>query len=125
MPSISYEKAIRSAHANGFVHNAALANELAATILRRRVVSKRSQNAYLLDARYGYLRWGANGKVKQTGPFVSTPRGRRRPLAGPQSTTCGAGRTSRCIQNLKNEPDPALPSTNCGAGRTPGSGDGD
>ena len=59
-----YEKAIRSAHANGFVHNAALANELAARFYAARGFEKIAK-AYLQDARYDYLRWGANGKVKQ------------------------------------------------------------
>ena len=59
-----YEKAIRSAHANGFVHNAALANELAARFYAARGFEKIAK-AYFEDARSGYFRWGANGKVKQ------------------------------------------------------------
>ena len=59
-----YEKAIRSAHENGFVHNEALANELAARFYAARGFEKIA-HAYLQDARYGYLRWGANGKVRQ------------------------------------------------------------
>ena len=31
----------------------------------RRVASRRSRDVYLRDARYGYLRWGADGKVRQ------------------------------------------------------------
>ena len=59
-----YEQAIRSARANGFVHNEALANELAARFYATRGFEKIA-NAYLRDARYGYLRWGADGKVRQ------------------------------------------------------------
>ena len=59
-----YEKAISSAHANGFVHNEALANELASRFYAARGFVKIA-NAYLRDARYGYLRWGADGKVRQ------------------------------------------------------------
>jgi len=59
-----YERAIRSAHANGFVHNEALANELAARFYAARGFEKIA-NIYLQDARYGYLRWGAEGKVNQ------------------------------------------------------------
>jgi PAS domain S-box-containing protein len=59
-----YEKAMRSAEANGFVHNAALANELAARFYAARGFEKIAK-AYLQDARDGYLRWGANGKVQQ------------------------------------------------------------
>jgi predicted ATPase/signal transduction histidine kinase len=59
-----YEQAIRSAHENGFVHNEAIANELAAHFYAARGFEKIA-HAYLQDARYGYLRWGADGKVRQ------------------------------------------------------------
>jgi len=59
-----YEQAIRSTRANGFVHNEALANELAARFYASRGFEKIAR-VYLQDARYGYLRWGAEGKVRQ------------------------------------------------------------
>jgi PAS domain S-box-containing protein len=59
-----YEQAIRSAHANDFVHNEALANELAARFYSARGFSKIA-HTYLRDARYCYLHWGADGKVRQ------------------------------------------------------------
>jgi len=59
-----YEKAIDAAHANGFVHNEALACELAARFYAARGFEKIA-NSYLQEARYGYLRWGAEGKVRQ------------------------------------------------------------
>jgi PAS domain S-box-containing protein len=59
-----YEDAIRSAQANGFVHNEALANELAARFYRT-IGFEKIAHTYLRDARYGYLRWGAHGKVRQ------------------------------------------------------------
>ena len=59
-----YEQAIRSAHENGFVHNEALANELAARFYAARGFEKIA-HTYLRDARYCYLRWGADGKVRQ------------------------------------------------------------
>jgi PAS domain S-box-containing protein len=59
-----YEQAIRSARANGFVHNEALANEIAARFYAERSFDKIAR-VYLQDARYGYLRWGADGKVRQ------------------------------------------------------------
>ena len=59
-----YEQAIRSAAANGFVHNEALANELAARFYAARGFDQIA-HLYLRNARYGYLRWGANGKVRQ------------------------------------------------------------
>ncbi|MFZ0504815.1 MAG: GAF domain-containing protein, partial [Chthoniobacterales bacterium] len=59
-----YELAIHSARANGFVHNEALANELAARFYARRGFEKIA-HAYLRDSRHCYLRWGADGKVRQ------------------------------------------------------------
>ncbi len=59
-----YEQAISSARANGFIHNEALAYELAARFYAARGFEKFAR-VYLQDARYGYLRWGADGKVQQ------------------------------------------------------------
>ena len=59
-----YEKAIRSAQVNGFVHNEALANELAASFYAARDFQQIAQ-LYLRNARDAYLRWGADGKVRQ------------------------------------------------------------
>jgi PAS domain S-box-containing protein len=103
-----YEKAIRSAHANGFVHNAALANELAARFYAARGFEKIA-NAYLQDARYGYLRWGANGKVKQL-DHLYPHLGEEAPARGPTSTTV-APVELRVHPHLKNEPDPSPTST--------------
>ncbi len=59
-----YEEAIRSARDNGFVHQEALAFELAAQFYEMRGFATFAQ-AYLRKARDGYLRWGADGKVRQ------------------------------------------------------------
>jgi PAS domain S-box-containing protein len=59
-----YEKAIRSARINGFVQNEAFTNELAGRFYAGRGFDKIA-NTYLRDARNCYLRWGADGKVKQ------------------------------------------------------------
>jgi PAS domain S-box-containing protein len=59
-----YENAIRSAHTNGFVHNEAIASEVAARFYAARGFEKTAR-AYLRDARYCYLKWGADGKVLQ------------------------------------------------------------
>src|SRR5262249_10908801 len=59
-----YERAVEAGCANGFVHHEALANELAAGFYSARGF-RRIADTYLRDARYGYLRWGADGKVKQ------------------------------------------------------------
>ena len=59
-----YEQAIRSAQANGFVHNEALANELAARFYTA-CGFEQIAHLYLRNARDCYLRWGADGKVRQ------------------------------------------------------------
>ena len=59
-----YEQAIRSARDNGFVHNEAIAYERASAFYRARGFNEFA-DFYLRSARYGYLRWGAAGKVRQ------------------------------------------------------------
>ena len=59
-----YEAAIRSAYENGFAHCEAVANECAAQFYSARGLSKIA-HVYLRDARDCYLRWGADGKVRQ------------------------------------------------------------
>jgi PAS domain S-box-containing protein len=59
-----YEQAIRAAHANGFVHNEALANELAGRFYLDRGLEKNGY-AHLRDARDCYALWGASGKARQ------------------------------------------------------------
>ena len=58
-----YERAIHSAQANSFVHNEALAYELAGRFYMTRGF-KQFAHLYLRKARYCYLRWGAHGKVR-------------------------------------------------------------
>jgi len=59
-----YEQAIGSARANGFIHNEALAYELAARFYAARGFEEFAR-VYLRRAREGYLRWGAVGKARQ------------------------------------------------------------
>src|SRR5262249_47908191 len=59
-----YEEAIRSASANGFVHNEGLANELAARFHQARGFETVA-DVYLRNARSCFARWGADGKVCQ------------------------------------------------------------
>ncbi len=59
-----YQQAIRSAHEHGFVQNEGLAYEVAARFYAARGYEDFA-NTYLRNARYCYLRWGAEGKVKQ------------------------------------------------------------
>jgi PAS domain S-box-containing protein len=76
-----YEEAIRSAREHRFIQNEGIADELAARFYATRDFEAIA-NTYLRNARYCYLRWGANAKVaqldhlyphlKQEG-FISTP----------------------------------------------------
>lgn len=59
-----YDKAIREAHKHGFVHNQAIANEIAGRFYAERSHEKIAAT-YLRAARACYLRWGADGKVRQ------------------------------------------------------------
>ena len=78
-----YEQAIRAARANGFVHNEALASELAARFYAARGFEKIAR-AYLQHARYYYQRWGADGKVRQLDQLY--PRLEEESGPGPTST---------------------------------------
>src|SRR5207247_10530566 len=79
-----YEQAIGSARANGFIHNEALAYELAARFYAARGF-KQFADLYLRNARYGYLRWGAVGKVRQLDGTYPDLR-QEDSLPGPMST---------------------------------------
>lgn len=82
-----YEQAIRSAQDNDFIHNQALANELAARFYAARGFEKVAR-VYLQDARHGYLRWGAGGKVRQLDALYPHLWGEERAPA--PTTTIGA-----------------------------------
>jgi PAS domain S-box-containing protein len=79
-----YEQAIRSAFENGFVHNEAVANELAARFYAARGFEKIA-HTYLRDARYCYVRWGAVGKVRQLDELYPQ-LSEEEPVPGPAST---------------------------------------
>jgi len=59
-----YDQAIRAAHKYGFVHNQAIASETAGRFYAERGYEKIAAT-YLRNARACYLRWGAEGKVRQ------------------------------------------------------------
>jgi predicted ATPase/signal transduction histidine kinase/ActR/RegA family two-component response regulator len=82
-----YEDAIRLARHNGFVHNEGIASELAARFYSARDFETIAQ-AYLRNARYCYLRWGADGKVRQLDETYPQLRGES--AAPPPTTTFGA-----------------------------------
>ncbi|QYD66936.1 AAA family ATPase [Paraburkholderia edwinii] len=75
-----YEIAIRSSRENAFIHNEAVAYETAARFYAARGLAEFA-HLYLKNARYAYLRWGANGKVRQLDDFhpqLATPDSRPR-----------------------------------------------
>ena len=84
-----YEKAIRSARANGFIHNEAVAYEVAARFYAARGFDTIA-DAYLREARYCYLRWGADGKVRQLDELYPSLRSEE-PTRGTSSTIVAPG----------------------------------
>ncbi|MEA3132173.1 MAG: hypothetical protein QOG17_19 [Gammaproteobacteria bacterium] len=80
-----YERAIQEARTNGPIQNEGLANELAAQFYAARGFEKIA-HLYLREARYCYLRWGAEGKVRQLEEVH--PHLREKPI--PASPTFGA-----------------------------------
>ena len=79
-----YEKAVRSAHTHGFVHNEAIANERAGCFYAARGFEKIA-TTYLRDARNCYLRWGAEGKVRQLEQLYPHLRADK-PISEPNTT---------------------------------------
>jgi PAS domain S-box-containing protein len=82
-----YEQAIRSAGDHGFVQNEGVAYEVAARFYNARGFET-SAKAHLRNARHCYLRWGADGKVRQLDrlyPHLAGPEGQR-PAAAVGST---------------------------------------
>ena len=59
-----YDLAIRSARSNGFVHNEAVACQVASRFYAERGLAEIA-DMYLLKARRAYTRWGAKGKLRQ------------------------------------------------------------
>ncbi len=71
-----YDQAIRSAQDNNFVHQKALAAEVASRFYRSRGFDWIA-DCYLRDARDCYARWGAQGKVRQLErlhPWITQPQ---------------------------------------------------
>ena len=68
-----YERAIRSAHASGFVQNEAIAYEVAARFYAARGFETIA-DLYWREASHGYARWGAEGKATQLEQVQRQPR---------------------------------------------------
>jgi PAS domain S-box-containing protein len=78
-----YEQAIRSASGNGFSQDEAIAYEVAARFYAAQGFEKIA-DAYFLQARSGYVRWGAEAKVNQLDQQYPQLQ-RERPLASSTS----------------------------------------
>jgi PAS domain S-box-containing protein len=79
-----YERAIRSSRDHGFVQNEGLASELAARFYAAGGFEI-TAHGYLRHARYCYLRWGADGKVRQLDTMYPQLR-TEEPAPAPTST---------------------------------------
>ena len=79
-----YEQAIRSARANALLHDEAIAYERAAAFYLARGFDEIAA-LYLRNARHGYLRWGADGKVRKLEDSIRSS-GRKRDAPGPTGT---------------------------------------
>lgn len=86
-----YEDAIRSARENCFVHNEAIANETASRFYAARGFTTIA-DAYLRSARYAYLRWGAEGKVRDLD--------RRFPNLSPEAASAPTGTITTSVERL-------------------------
>ena len=82
-----YQQAIRSARVNAFVHNEALAYELAARFYAARGFEDFA-HVYQRKARDCYVRWGADGKVRQLDEIY--PALRTEEFAPGSTSTIGA-----------------------------------
>ncbi|NUO50805.1 MAG: serine/threonine-protein kinase PknK, partial [Polyangiaceae bacterium] len=76
-----YDAAIDEARTHGFLHEQALAYELAARAARGRGLDLAAE-FYLNEARYTYRSWGADGKVRQLERSFPSAGGRARPRLG-------------------------------------------
>jgi predicted ATPase/signal transduction histidine kinase/ActR/RegA family two-component response regulator len=82
-----YDQAIQSAHENGFVQNEGLSHEVAARFYATQGFETIART-YLRNARYCYLHWGADGKVRQLDELYPHLRAEQSPT--PPTTTIGA-----------------------------------
>jgi PAS domain S-box-containing protein len=101
-----YEAAIRSAHDNGFVHCEAVANECAAQFYSARNFAKIA-HVYFQEARSGYLRWGADAKVRQLDrlyPHLAAPDEQRpAPIVGSSGQQLDVASIVKASQALSSE----------------------
>jgi predicted ATPase/signal transduction histidine kinase len=87
-----YDKAIRSAREHRFVQNEGIANELAGLFYAARDYETIA-NMHLRNARYCYVQWGADAKVRQLDQLHA-------PLRGETSSPRATSTISAPIENL-------------------------
>ncbi|MGD9215835.1 MAG: PAS domain S-box protein [Desulfobacteraceae bacterium] len=80
-----YDQAIGSARDNHFIHQEALAAEIASRFYRMRGFD-RIADAYRIDAHGAYARWGASGKVRQMEQRYPQLREAQAPSTAPGAT---------------------------------------
>jgi PAS domain S-box-containing protein len=80
-----YQGAIAAARTRGFAHNEALAYELAGRFYAARGFEEIA-NVYLSNARRAYLRWGADGKVRQLDTLYPHLRNEDLPVSDSRAT---------------------------------------
>lgn len=97
-----YDQAISAAAAAEYTQNQALANELAAKFYLTKDKPKIAR-VYLLDARYGYLRWGATAKVDHL--ETTYPAAFRQSDAVALDTTISTTATASTTQSLSSKLD--------------------
>jgi predicted ATPase len=81
-----YEEAIEAAREHGFVQNEGIAHELAARFCITRGLTTAGR-AYLGEARSCFMRWGADGKVRQLDARMPPLRASPASLSGSRSAT--------------------------------------
>jgi len=101
-----YEQAIHSAREHGFVQNEGVACEVAARFYAARGVESVA-DAYIRNARDCYLRWGADGKVRQLDrlyPHLAAPEGQHpAAIIGPPVVQLDVETVVKASQALSSE----------------------
>lgn len=97
-----YDRAVKGASENEYLHEAALANERAAEFYLANGRNKVAE-IYLIDAYYGYIHWGATAKVKHLEseyPMSLPPASVTKPSADRTITSTNTTSTSSSHNSL-------------------------
>ncbi len=98
-----YHQAIEAAHENGFIHEQALALELAGKFFIERGIP-RNASGYIIEARYCYSRWGAKAKVAHVdetyADILALSRSLKRSVSSTSTATGEFGTTTESLSGL-------------------------